>query len=282
MSISINGLRQSRGCVAHNMKVRTYLDGEKKVIVASRPVFIEKGNELQKQHSDIFIPKPKNMQNSTRDDSVRRAKSKVEDIARENSFDFFVTITIDPKRIDSKSPKEVYKAVSVFCSNLVQRYNFKYLLVPELHKNGAIHLHGFFKGNIKLVDSGTVKVVGFEKPMKIQTADRKGIPQEQRQTVYNLPQWPYGFTTAYRITDNMKCINYVLKYITKDVSKIFGNFYLAGGKNLVRDVPYTLGDTDYSKFQGDIEVYCEATDTGYKYLDTARRKERDDVIQGMV
>lgn len=68
------------------------------------------------------------------------------------------------------------------------------------------------------------------------------------------------------------------KYITKDVQKIFGNFYFAGGHGLKRDVPFTLSDTDFQEFEADSECYCPVTDTSFKYLDTANRKGAEDDI----
>lgn len=255
-----------------NTKIKFYPDGEKKITVASRNVFKKGGFELAKGFE--IVPKPKNMNNTSRDDSVRRAKDKVHDIVRMNGFTLFATLTFDGEKVDRANKEEIQKKVKNFFDNLVRRYDVKYVLVPEYHKkNNAIHFHVFMSGNVKLEDSGTVKAKGFDKPIKIETAKKKGIPLEECQTVYNLPQWKIGFSTAI-ISDgnNSATAKYITKYITKDAQKIFGKFYFAGGKDLVREVPYDLTNTDYATFQADKEVYCYATDTYFKYLDTANSR----------
>lgn len=39
-----------------------------------------------------------------------------------------------------------------------------YVLVPERHKDGAIHLHGFINESLPLSDSGTMKLPGAKRP----------------------------------------------------------------------------------------------------------------------
>ena len=40
------------------------------------------------------------------------------------------------------------------------------------------------------------------------------------------------------------------KYITKGNAKIFGKFYLSGGKTLKREVPAEFMNIDYASFEG--------------------------------
>lgn len=255
--------------ISHNMKIKEYPNGDCKITVASKPVFKEKGYEAVR--NDVRTPKPKNLENDTRDDSIRRAKDRASDIIRMNEFMCFVTLTFDGEKIDRSSVEDIRDKLNNFLSNQVQRSDLKYILIPEYHKkNNAVHFHGFFSGNIQLADSGTVKAKGFKKPIKIETAKRYHIPLEECQTVYNLPQWKWGFSTAIKTDgNNIALSKYITKYITKDVQKIFGNFYFAGGHGLKRDVPFSLTDTDYDNFEADTEVYCSVTDTSFKYLDTA-------------
>ncbi|MBD5146953.1 MAG: hypothetical protein HDT21_13760 [Ruminococcus sp.] len=254
--------------IMHNTKVKNYPDGISKITVASRKVFRESGWELNTSFSPAKIPKPQSKDSETRADSQKRAKDKIFDIIAMNrdSFKYFVTLTFDPDIIDSRSEKEVIKVMRSFLKNMVSRNGLSYIFIPELHKDGKIHLHGITNDRIKLADSGTRKAEGYDKPLKLETLKRKGIRPEDCKTVYNLPQWKYGFSTAEEIYGNTDMIfGYITKYITKDLSKIFGNFYYAGG-NLIRSVPFELGDTDYNSFECDREVYCEPAKTGFKYL----------------
>lgn len=256
--------------IMHNTKIKKYPDGIAKFTVASRDIFRENGWE---ETSNIYyprvkMPKPQNKDTETRCDSQKRAIDSIYDIIAMNRdcFTHFVTLTFNPEKIDSKSPKEVKKAVQRFLKNKVTRDGLKYLFVPELHKDGKIHLHGITNNALKLVDSGTRKADGYEKPMKIETLKRKGIPISDCKVVYNIPQWEYGFSMVEQISGSTDMIfGYITKYITKDLSKIFGNFYLAGGE-LIRKVPYELTDVDYATFECDKEVYCEPAKTSFKYL----------------
>jgi hypothetical protein len=93
---------------------------------------------------------------------------------------------------------------------MVRRHGLRYILVPELHKDGAIHFHGFFAGGINVLDSGV---------------ERDGRP------VLNLPQWPYGFTTAQRLYGEYSAaVGYCCKYIGKaDGQRPLGRWYYSGG-----------------------------------------------------
>ena len=255
--------------IMHNTKVKNYPDGLTKITVASRNVFKERGWEM---HGDLFsaakIPKPQCKDNEVRADSQKRAKDSIFDIIAMNrdSFKYFVTLTFNPENVNSYSAKEVKKTVQRFLKNKVSRDGLVYLFIPEPHKDGKIHLHGLTNESLQFVDSGTRKAQGYEKPLKIETLKRKGIPLNECKVIYNLPQWKYGYSTAEEVSGNTDMIfGYITKYITKDLSKIFGNFYLAGGE-LVRKVPYELTDTDYESFEADKEVYCEPAKTSFKYL----------------
>lgn len=264
--------RKSDRDIFHNMKIKSFPDGEAKITVASKPIFKEKGYEPIKEKTEK-TPKYKNPDNEAREDSIRRAKTRIDDIVRLNDFMWFVTLTIDPDKLDSKNINEVREKVTNFLSNAKKRKGLRYILVAEFHKSGAIHLHGFINDSLTMIDSGTVKVQGISKPMKIETARRKHIPPEACQTVYNVKDWRYGFSTAYIVSDDRaRLSSYFTKYITKDCVKIFGKYYLAGGE-LLRDAPVYLTDTEYPSFIADNECYCPQTDTHFKYLDTAKHRE---------
>lgn len=261
--------------IFHNTKIKEYPDGNFKITCADKKVFKESGWESSsaKEH----MPKPKDMTNETRSDSLHRTIEQIHDIIRCNNFSFFVTLTFDPEKVNSKSPKETYKIMRVTLSNLVQRNDVSYILIPELHKSGAIHLHGFMKGNLALKDSGTVIARGCSKPIKIETAKRYRIPLDECKTVYNLPQWSWGFTTAVIIPaeEYISTSKYVTKYVTKDVQKIFGSAYLSGGSGLIRKAPYILADLDYNELVADYECYCAPTDTNYKYFDSTKQIHKE-------
>lgn len=266
----------------YNTKVKIYPTGERKATIASRNIFKEK-REVDNVSVDTYaekIPKPKDKNNESRYDSMNRAKSKVFDIVALNGFTHFVTLTFSSECVTRSDPKEILSKLKVFLSNNVQRNNLKYILLPEYHKDGtSIHFHGFFCGNIRYIDSGTVKVRNKKKPIKIETAKRYGIPPEQWQTVYNIPSWIYGFSTAFELTDDIFYMaKYITKYVTKDSTKIFGNFYFAGGHGLIREpVQNLINVPNPHMVKAEHQSYCEYIDCNFKYLDSTRELDKKEL-----
>lgn len=241
--MDFSGIFRNHTDVKHNVKVSYYPDGQHKVIVASRPIFLEGGYE--KAWDEEKIPKPQSKDNEVREDSVRRAMNRVYDIARLNSFTHFITWTLDQKCIDRYNSDEVSKKLKRFLQDMVKRRNLKYLIIPELHKDGAIHMHGLISGNMMFVDSLKKTKSG--------------------QTIYNMPQWTLGYSTAIELDQNKEAVGrYITKYISKDFRKIFGNFYYAGGHGLDRNPQTSLYDTNYHDIN--IKEYTKFG-TGYKYLE---------------
>lgn len=197
-------------------KIYHYPDGSRDIIAADRPTFRAKGWEPRgadkpeprakgERREPVAEPKPENQERA-----ARRAKAKVRRLALANEFRWFVTLTYDPQKVDSLNPADAIRRMGQWCSNQVKRRGLRYVLVPELHKSGRVHLHGFFSDSVEAVDSGH--------------KDKSGHP------IFNLPGWGYGFTTAIELYgDYHKAVAYVCKYIGKD-GKIGGRWYYSGGK----------------------------------------------------
>lgn len=162
--------------------------------------------------------------------SKRRARAAVQDIALSNEFRYFVTLTLDKSKVNRYDAKEVTAKLNNWLDNNVRRRGLKYVLVPELHKDGAIHYHGFFNDALPVVDSGTLDT-GRAKPRKPRSeAQRARLLADGAHVVYNLPNWSLGFSTAIELYgDYRKAVNYVLKYITKATDKVGGRWYYSGG-----------------------------------------------------
>lgn len=177
--------------------------------------------------------------------SMRRAKAKLRRLALANQFEYFVTLTFDPEKVDSFNAEAVAKSLSRWTDNMVRRNGLKYVLVPELHRSGRIHLHGFFGGHgLEVVDSGHV--------------DNSG------DTVYNLPQWWQGFSTAIRLRgDYAAAVGYVCKYIGKGTGqRIMGRWYYSGGA--LAEPEKTYVDLDYRETVDDF-YFVGPLEKGKKY-----------------
>ncbi len=135
--------------------------------------------------------------------SLGRAKTKVIDLALSNPFDMFMTFTFDSKKYDRYDVDARKQQLGFWFNNQRNIHGkFGYLVVPEYHKDGALHFHGLFmdyKGNLK--DSG--------------------IKQNGR-TVYNIASYRGGYTTAVKIDNIAKVAGYIGKYLTKDMPKFKG------------------------------------------------------------
>ena len=253
---------RSRSEIAHNAKISLYPDGRHRLITCTKDIFLPPGWEHFEDKEKV--PKPQTKGNEVRDDNVRRAKQKVQDISRLNDFSHFVTWTLDKGVIDRYDQSEVSKRLKKFLNNMAQRRGLKYLVIPEYHKDGAIHMHGLISGDFDFVESGKFTKNG--------------------QTIYNMPQWKWGFSTAIQLDgDTARISNYITKYISKDFRKIFGNFYYAGGHGLERTPEQLLIDVDYLEVESpEYSHYGK----GYKYAELGGNAERNsqmimDILGGL-
>ena len=76
--------------------------------------------------------------------NISRAISTCRQLALSNEWDYFITLTLDPKKYDRFDLEKFHFDVTSFFRSINRRYrvHVNYLLVPERHKNGAWHLHG--------------------------------------------------------------------------------------------------------------------------------------------
>lgn len=82
------------------------------------------------------------------DNNISRARTKIFEYAMSNDFDFFVTLTLNYRKQDRYCLDNFIKNFGQFIRNYRSKYGIKveYLLIPELHKDNAWHMHGLIKG----------------------------------------------------------------------------------------------------------------------------------------
>lgn len=170
-----------------------------------------------------------------REESIRtscsRSKKMIYDISRSNYWDWFLTFTFDPEKVDRFNYLECAKKLSRWLDRLRKRCpGMIYLVVPEKHKSGAFHFHGLFANvsDLEFVESGHFDSSG--------------------KMVYNVDKYKFGFTTATRIGDTHKASSYLCKYITKELCAVsMGKKRYWASKNVRRPVVTELlleGDFD--------------------------------------
>lgn len=209
------------------------------VQVANAPIFRESGWEPRER--PYTVPGKGKAKNSARSLEVSRARAKraIRDIALCNPFTHFFTWTLDAKLVNRYDDEAVKKKLENTVRNLVRRREFRYLCVPERHKDGALHFHG-------LCILGGVHLDRAVSPHGSSLSTNSGQP------IYNMRDWPWGFSTCIPIDENYtRTVNYLLKYITKDSEKIFGKWYLSARD--LRKTPdiFLLDGMDYNSFLAD-------------------------------
>lgn len=180
--------------------------------------------------------------------AARRARKQLFELCACNDLDLFFTLTLDKERIDRYDYKTIVRRFGQWADNRVRRKGLRYVAVPELHRDGAVHFHGLCNSaSCRLVDSG-------------KTDKKSG------QKVYNLADWNLGFTTAiYVYGARDAAAHYVAKYVTKQQcgGTIGGRYYLHGGD--LQRARCTYYHEDYDAFEGKEIEYGEGAALRVKY-----------------
>lgn len=140
--------------------------------------------------------------------SSSRVKSKIRDFALMNDFEYFYTQTINS--CYDRFNLEDFKSLILKKFKAYKRinHNFIYLIIFEKHKNGAFHLHGLVGG--------------------------LGIDLHKNLNGYDTLEFftDIGFNSLSKIKDKERVSNYILKYISKDISKTLSGYSYFHSKGL--------------------------------------------------
>lgn len=227
--------------IGGNAIIYSYPNGDFDILCAAEKVFAPEGWEASEDFSHEGRERPKGAarekgKKSEGDDrlrSMRRARAKVRRLALANEFSHFVTFTLDKEKVDRYDPKSIMQQVNRILDNLVRRHGLKYILVPEQHKDGAYHFHGFIDArHLELVDSGTIRLPDGKQPRRPRSAKQRAEwLAAGGHIVYNCPWWPLGFSTALTLYGEYSAaVGYVCKYIGKqEGQRPMGRWYYSGG-----------------------------------------------------
>ena len=205
------------------------------------------------RRSGIELPvierKEKNSVNSCKlENNIQRARSAIEELGLCNNWDWFVTLTISPEKHDRYDLAGYKKKLNYFKKDLKKRLGieFNYLLVPEMHEDGAWHMHGLIGG----LPQERLRPFGlFDEKLPHRIRD-KLIKGDQ---VYDWPDYRqrFGFCDFERVREPERASRYITKYVTKDLSRtvteLGGHLYYAS-KGLKRKEVIKKG-----AYVGDIE-----------------------------
>lgn len=190
--------------------------------------------------------------------NLARAKSLVKEYALCNPWDYWCTFTISKENYPNRTDLDRFaKDFAEFLHNYNRRADeeekVKYLLVPEQHKDGAWHMHGFIKG-IKSKDL---------------------VKNSNGYLEWKQYRKKFGYMTMDTIKDKDKASSYILKYMTKDTDKNVTDlnkhlYYCSKGleraTELYRGGGVYFGTWDWQHPDG----YCKV-----KFLDVRKNSIRD-------
>ena len=161
-------------------------------------------------------------QNRLRESTSRTVRN-IREIGFSNSWGWFATLTLDGEKIARDDYEKAWKTISQYIRNLNRRraVKIRYLVVPELHKDGRNwHFHGLFNG---LSDRDFLEING----------------KLNWKAYYD----KFGFSEFSRIRNKDRSVTYIAKYISKGVE----NCSLGCGKKMYfcstgLDRSYTVDD----------------------------------------
>lgn len=192
--------------------------------------------------------------------SLRRTKNTVYDIARsnENGWEWFLTLTFNPDKVDSYNYEKVCKKLSNYLHHIRRKdKDMIWLGVPERHKSGRYHFH-FLIGNC---------------PNLEQTFVDSGHRTKSGSIIYNVGSYRLGFTTVTRIENKERCVSYICKYLTKDLYEHTKNkkrYWVS--KNVLRP--------DIEKLSLDLEMYDFEADCEYhKHIEVPSIEQSMDIYE---
>lgn len=236
-------MNQSLTVIEHITK--EYPNNMYKVTIFNNPLVIPRPKLGHKPNRNSDQPSDKSIE-----ESLRRTRTTIFDYALSNNFSYFVTFTFNPKKVDRYSIESTSNIMKYWLNRQKKRSpNFAYVIVPEFHKDGAIHFHALIRD--------------YNAELKSTNVFQNG------KRVYNLTGFTAGFTNAQKLDDDQtKAAAYLTKYITKDMINRFNKRRYWASKNLHKPVkryeslselgldPYIFDDNlVFSSDKYDISVY---------------------------
>lgn len=137
-----------------------------------------------------------------------QSANRLRDIIQANpDFKYFATLTFDKQKVQSRSDsQELYRAITRF----FRRMNIRYVLVPELHKDGSVHFHGVFDDAIEPY----IKPFVLNKD-KMSRAMAQMIRDGRELYDFSKYHDRFGYCSFELIHNKQAVANYVSKYIVK-------------------------------------------------------------------
>jgi len=148
------------------------------------------------------------LEKNTSSSNLSRVRNRIFEIAINNEFTHFITITLDAHKIDRYDGALVSKKLRKLFNNYKSKIdnNFAYLLVPEYHKDKALHFHGLFRLSSENKD---LRSLGLDK--------KTGHKVYRSKWLFN--SFGSNRLVAFPQSQSLFVSKYITKYITKDLTE---------------------------------------------------------------
>lgn len=212
-------IRYSESRYISNLSIiKKYTENKYKLITLKSSIKVS-GYEEEKSilyEVEIKNNHKRNVNDEKLDNNIIRARSKIFEYAICNDFEFFVTLTLNGKKIERNDIDCYIKKLGQYIRDVRKHTGQKieYLLIPEKHSDGINwHMHGLMKGlkDLRRYDISE----NIPKRMKDKIL-------QYREHNLNLYEWQgyskkFGFNCIEPIRDKEACSAYITKYISKSI-----------------------------------------------------------------
>lgn len=211
------------------------------------------------------------------DSAFNRSKRNILDIALNNGFTHFMTITFNMKKINRENKRLCKKKFLQSMQNYQKKYNVKleYLAVAENHYNNtAIHFHILIKGLDESLSSNDYHLIykkGQFKRINDLTGKKEFAEYDEYGSDYFYKRFGWNFILP--ISKYEKFIAfYLVKYVNKDTSRIFYQRYFCS-KGLKRSLTISKGfmNPDYN-----VSLVPTISNSSYEVYEFKDQKTLDD------
>lgn len=159
------------------------------------------------------------------DSNIQHTRNRIFEIAFCNSWDYFTTFTIDKNKFDRFNLDTYHKAFRKWLNNYNKYHgtSIRYLTIPEKHKDGAWHEHGFIEG----LPREHLRLFTLNEKLPKYLRDKL----KEGEQIYDWPAYrvKFGFCDFEPIRNPEAVSKYITKYITKtlvnNVTKINAHSY---------------------------------------------------------
>lgn len=165
----------------YNVKVLNYADNRQQLRLYSYDIINDFREETKKRKKEVR-DRTKQEEDHILEVSKNRTINTIYELSRSNHWDYFITMTFNPQRVNSYDLDDCYDCIKKYLQFIRRNYckDLIYLVVPEKHISGRYHLHGLI-GNAENI------------PKTIANHNGIDLKDNQGRIIYNLPDYIYGF-----------------------------------------------------------------------------------------